>query len=77
MDKNIMVKNKIEADELGEIKKGLYPKPKHIKKMPLIIPFKGESKKLLPERDTIILNEFIQLYFKNKITPTTYTDLIK
>ena len=67
MDKNIMVKNKIVPN----------PKPKNMKKMPPIKPFKTETKKLIPEKDAIILNQFMSLYFKNKITPTTYSELIK
>jgi hypothetical protein len=71
MDKNIMVKNKIEA-----VKVVPTTKAKIIKKIP-IAPFKSEGKKLIPEKDTIILNKFMYLYFKNKINPTTYNDLIK
>jgi len=81
MDKNIMVKNKIGAVKPGPIKTGpINPRPntkgKIVKKLQ-ITPFKSEPKKLITEKDTNILNKFMYVYFKNKINPTTYSDLIK
>jgi hypothetical protein len=81
MDKNIMVKNKIGAVKAGPVKPGpINPRPntkgKIVKKLQ-ITPFKSEPKKLITEKDTNILNEFMYVYFKNKINPTTYSDLIK
>ena len=91
MDKNIMVKNKIGAVKPGPVKPGpIKPGPvnpgpvkpgpntkgKIIKKVQ-ITPFKSEPKKIITEKDTTILNKFMYVYFKNKINPTTYSDLIK
>lgn len=76
-----MVKNKIGAVKAGPVKPGpINPRPntkgKIVKKLQ-ITPFKSEPKKLITEKDTNILNEFMYVYFKNKINPTTYSDLIK